>query len=54
MISEKARLARRESASVTATVRLNVPAAPGMPLIAPLAELSDSPAGNAPAVKDQA
>jgi len=37
---------------VTVTVKLNVPAADGVPDIAPVAALSDNPLGNAPALTD--
>ena len=42
-----------EFASRTRTVKLNVPVAVGVPLIAPVAALSDNPAGSAPAVTVQ-
>ena len=38
------------SVSVPVIVKLNVPAALGVPVIAPLAALSDTPAGNEPTV----
>jgi hypothetical protein len=39
--------------SVTTTVKFAKPAAVGVPLICPVAEFSDSPAGKAPVLMDQ-
>jgi hypothetical protein len=49
-------LAVPEAASRTVTVKVDCPAADGVPVIAAvveLVELNDSPAGNVPAVMDQ-
>jgi hypothetical protein len=47
-----ARFALDPLLSLTATVKLETPAAEGVPLIVP-AEVKEMPAGNAPEVRDQ-
>src|SRR5258708_33520343 len=50
MITEYACAAVRPSASVAVTVKLNVPAAEGGPVIAPVEVFNANPPGRAPAV----
>ena len=54
MVKANARLAMVLALSVTWAVKLKVPAAVGVPLIAPLDEFNVSPEGSEPALTDQA
>jgi hypothetical protein len=50
MVNENAWLVLAPFASVTSTVKLDVPVAVGIPLICPVPEFSYKPAGRGPAV----
>ena len=53
MVMDRLTVAVPPTLSVTRTVKLNVPAVVGVPVIAPVEESSDSPAGKLPGVIDQ-
>jgi hypothetical protein len=51
--TDRACVADAPSASATLAVKLDVPAAEGVPVMAPVDALRESPVGNAPAEIDQ-
>jgi hypothetical protein len=53
MVIVQVRVANRAAASLTLSVKLNAPDRMGVPEIAPVEEVNESPGGSCPDVTDQ-